>query len=151
MIQYRAGLNQYLDLAGEDLGILGAGGTDPNFARDFNDRLSVQLGCGLEDLLGQVGRIKYCLRAPFPVAEINEENPSQIPAGMNPTNQSDSLASMSRPKFVTMLRAFHVRWTGDLPQTAKKRGYCERSRLRPRHFVQKLQRRPTGTWIQATP
>jgi hypothetical protein len=47
--------------------------------------------CSLEHLLGQVRRIEHRLGATLPVTEINEEHPSQIPAGVDPADEGDGL------------------------------------------------------------
>jgi hypothetical protein len=47
------------------------------------------------------------LRAAFAVADVNEDESTEVAAGMNPAGQSDSLPDVCRAQFVAMMCAFH--------------------------------------------
>ena len=76
-----------LDLPGRDLRVMGALGPGADLARDLHHALAAQIRGLSKELGGQVGRVKHRLRAAFAVANINENDPTQVAAGMHPASQ----------------------------------------------------------------
>ena len=82
-------LRHHLHFAGGNFGIVGAGGALADFAGDADDAFAAERRGALEQLLGQIRRVKDRLRAAFAVADVNEDKPAQVAAGMDPAGQGD--------------------------------------------------------------
>ena len=78
-----------------------------DFARDADDTFAAQGRRLLEQFLGPIRRIEHRLRAAFAVADINEDEATEIAPGVNPAGKRDGLPDVSRAQFVAMVRAFH--------------------------------------------
>ncbi len=83
-------LGENLDSARSQIRVGGAGGTFPNLARDPDHELAAQ-PLGLLEDFGRI-RVEHDLQQPFPVAQIDENDPSVVPAAMYPSRDRDFLA-----------------------------------------------------------
>ena len=90
------------------LGLFVPSGRCADLAGDADDAFAAQRGGLLEQFLGQVRRVEDGLGAPFAVAHVDEDQPAEVAAGMDPAGQGDGLADVRRAQFVAMMRSFHV-------------------------------------------
>jgi len=79
-VQHLQRSNSNFDLTRRDFGIIRAGGTRADFARDADDTLAAERGRLIEKVFRQIRRIENGLRAPFAVADINKNEAAQIAA-----------------------------------------------------------------------
>ena len=89
-------------------GLFVPSGRCADFAGDADDAFAAQRGGLLEQVFGQVGRVKHRLGAPFAVAHVDEDQAAQVAPGVDPAGEGDGLADVRRAQFVAMMRSFHV-------------------------------------------
>ena len=87
MFSTSSALRHDFDFAGGDLGIVRAVGTLADLAGDADDAFAAQRGGLLEQFLRQVGRIEDRLGAAFAVADVNEDEPAEVAAGVDPAGR----------------------------------------------------------------
>jgi len=58
------------------------------------------------------------LGAAFAVADVDEDEPAKIAAGMNPAGEGDGLTDVRRAQFVAVMRSFHFKIIWRRSQTA---------------------------------
>src|SRR5581483_1118751 len=104
-------LRHDFDFAGGNFGIVRAGRTLTDFAGDADDTFAAQRRRLFEKFLRQIGRVENGLRAAFAVADINENEASQIAARVDPAGQCDYLPDVRGAQFVAVMRAFHFERT----------------------------------------
>ena len=95
------------------LGLFVPSGRCADLAGDADDAFAAQRGGLIEQFLGQVRRVKNRLGAAFAVAHVDEDQPAEVAAGVDPAGQGDGLADMRRAQFVAMMRSFHVKSEGE--------------------------------------
>ena len=83
-VQHGQFLGGHFDFTRRDPGIARARRALANLAGDTNHAFAAQGGGALEQFLRQIGRIENCLRPAFPVANVNEDQPAEVPAGVDP-------------------------------------------------------------------
>ena len=94
MVQNFQCLGRDFHFAGGDFGIVRACGALADFAGDADDAFAAQARRLARKVLRQIGGIENGLGAAFAVADIDENEPAEVAAGMDPAGQSNGLADM---------------------------------------------------------
>ncbi len=106
-VQHLQVFGDHLDLTSGDFRVGGAFGALAHLACHANHALTSQAGGLFKEIGRKRRRIKYRLGAAFAVADVDENEPSQVAPGMNPAGQGYRLPDVCRANFVAMMRAFH--------------------------------------------
>jgi len=78
-----------LDFAGRNFGVIGACGARADDPGHRHDAFGAEGGGLLEEFGGKIGGIKNGLGAAFAVADVDEDQPAEIAAGMDPAAEGD--------------------------------------------------------------
>jgi hypothetical protein len=108
IVQEFEGFGHDFDLAGRDLRIIRAVRTRADFAGNADHALAPERGRLLEQIFGQIGRVKDTLGAPLAVAHVDENQAAEVAPGVDPAVEGDNLADVRRAQFIAMMRSFHV-------------------------------------------
>ena len=88
----------HLDVACTKLGVARTCGALHNFAFDERDTFNSRCTRARYDILTRPSIAERELDEPLPIAEVNEQEPSEVSGSMNPSSKSNFLTNMGKPK-----------------------------------------------------